>query len=364
MAWMTDRARRLRTRWAEASPRVLQASIAAGIAWALAQHLLGHERPAFAAIAAVVCLSPGIANRGRQAVALVAGVFVGGVLGVLTAHLLPGSALGIVAVTATAMMAAALYDITPVLIIQSGASAILVAAGSRLGPDASHLADAQIGLQRLGDAAIGAALGLLVSQILFTPDPARQVEDEACRLLSSLAAGLGRIAATLATRDEATARYALAQIRVAARHVGTLADASAQARRTASWSVRGRLARRRIRELVARYKHAPARLCAASLLYGEAVVRALANEPEPPPASIVVQARRVAAACAALGGEPPPADELRAFTPPPESAPSESMPPAWERCAGLAAVVEAVLDDLARPMASKESASPRRRVEA
>ena len=72
--------RRLRT---SALP-IVQCGVAAGAAWLVAHDLVGHERPFFAPIAAVISLGVSLANRTRRAVELVVGVS----LGVLVADLL------------------------------------------------------------------------------------------------------------------------------------------------------------------------------------------------------------------------------------------------------------------------------------
>ena len=62
---------------------IVQAAVAAGIAWFLAHTVLGHPQPFFAPIAAVVALAAGTGGRGTQAVQMLLGVAVGVVVGEL-----------------------------------------------------------------------------------------------------------------------------------------------------------------------------------------------------------------------------------------------------------------------------------------
>ncbi len=56
---------------------ILQTAVAASLAWTLATMVLGHERPFFAAIAAVISLGVAVGKEGRQAAELVFGVACG-----------------------------------------------------------------------------------------------------------------------------------------------------------------------------------------------------------------------------------------------------------------------------------------------
>ncbi|MCA1848345.1 MAG: FUSC family protein, partial [Actinobacteria bacterium] len=56
---------------------VVQTAVAASVAYLLAIFVLGHERPFFAAIAAVICLGVTLGQRMRRAVEMVFGVAFG-----------------------------------------------------------------------------------------------------------------------------------------------------------------------------------------------------------------------------------------------------------------------------------------------
>ncbi len=102
---------------------------AAGIAWFAAQLLFGHPTPVFAAVSAIVCLSPGLPNHVREAAGLMTGVAVGIVVGevaLLAPDTLP--VLRMVAATFFSILIASVFGAPPVVPIQAGMSAILVLA--------------------------------------------------------------------------------------------------------------------------------------------------------------------------------------------------------------------------------------------
>src|ERR1700743_3676843 len=76
-ASMLDRWRRTRGSLLLAA----QAGLGAGIAWLVAQHVIGHPHPFFAPIAAVIVLNVSVGQRLRRAVELVFGVALGILVG-------------------------------------------------------------------------------------------------------------------------------------------------------------------------------------------------------------------------------------------------------------------------------------------
>lgn len=114
-------------RWGAIWRDAMAAAVAAGLAWLLAQHLLDHPRPLFAAISAIVCLSPGLPSHFHQALGLLVGVAVGivvGEFGLLIPDTMPLLRLALVAFAA--IVTAGLFGLSPVVPIQAGVSAILV----------------------------------------------------------------------------------------------------------------------------------------------------------------------------------------------------------------------------------------------
>ncbi|WP_446218564.1 hypothetical protein [Micromonospora sp. IBHARD004] len=97
------------------------------------------------------------------------------------------------------------------------------------------------------DAAVGGLVGLLGSQVLFSPDPVRLVEAPVRGILRDTADALRTAAEALRRGSVAQARAACEQARDAHARLGELAGARAAARRVTGRTVRGsrRLARLR-----------------------------------------------------------------------------------------------------------------------
>ena len=158
---------RILGRWSEAWREALASALAAALSWVLAERLFGHQQPIFAAISAIVCLSPGIPSHTKQTVGLVLGVATGIVIGELS--LVLPNVFPLLKITLTAffaMIVAASYGQAAVVPIQAGVSAILVVA---LGP-------ATTGYVRMIDVGVGAAVGFFFSKFPLTPDPSHQAK--------------------------------------------------------------------------------------------------------------------------------------------------------------------------------------------
>ncbi len=270
---------RLTFAWRDA----LASAIAAGIAWVLAVWLLGHPRPLFAAISAIVCLSPGLPSHGRQAVGLMLGVTTGIVIGELSLLLPEGmlvpeglSLLRLASATFLSVVIAASFGQPAVVPIQAGVSAVLVLA---LGPESA-------GLTRMADVAIGVGAGLFFSQILLTPDPVRLVGVAADDLLIRLAHAFRDAAGAFAARDVVKAETALSAFSSAHGSLIALDAGIESARYAARWSIRGRLGARAVADMAARYDRRATRLYASSLLFGEALANALRKDSASTPADL------------------------------------------------------------------------------
>lgn len=102
---------------------MLQTAVAASVAYAIAIYLLGHDRPFFAAIAAVVSLGIVLGERWRRAVELVFGV----AFGLTIADLLViGSGTVQLAIVVILAMATAISFSGSLLVNQAAISALLV----------------------------------------------------------------------------------------------------------------------------------------------------------------------------------------------------------------------------------------------
>jgi Predicted membrane protein len=279
-------------------------AVAAAIAWTLAVWLLGHPHPVFAAVTAIVCLSPGLPSHGRQAVGLMLGVTAGIIVGEF-ALLVPdgwmapewASLLRLVLATFCAMVIAASFGQPPVVAIQAGVSAVLVLA---LGPTSA-------GLVRLEDVAIGVIVGLFFSQVLLTPDPVRSIDEAADGLLHHLASAYNEAGKAVRDVDPGKAQAALAIFSSAHEELVALDSGIASARYAARWSLRGRLASRAVGELAARYDRRAIRFYAASLLFGEALADVLRKSGDMPPTGLFRAVDGLAARCERLAAGDMPA---------------------------------------------------------
>jgi len=163
---------RIFLRWSEAWREALASALGAALSWFLAERLLGHPQPIFAAISAIVCLSPGLPSHTKQTGGLLLGVATGIVIGELTTALSDNipllsdniPLLKISLAAFLAMIVAASYGQSAVVPIQAGVSAMLVVA----------FGSATTGSLRMADVAVGAAVGFLFSQVLSAADQKRK----------------------------------------------------------------------------------------------------------------------------------------------------------------------------------------------
>jgi uncharacterized membrane protein YgaE (UPF0421/DUF939 family) len=176
---------------------ILHSAVAASLAWWVATEVVGHPRPFFAPISAVVTLGLTVGQRRRRAVELAIGVAVGiAIADALVAAIGTGTwQVGVV--VALAMGAATLVGGGPLLASQAGASAVLVAT---LQPP-----DGGVDFGRAVDALVGSGSALLVSSLLLPLNPRRLLRESAGPVLDQLVGALERLSEALtARRLEAT----------------------------------------------------------------------------------------------------------------------------------------------------------------
>lgn len=191
-------AARLRLR--DGSWSVGQCALAAGVAWALATQLLGHARPFFACVAAVVCLGVRASQRLRRVGELAVGVTVGVAIGDALVGEIGTGPWQITLVVGVALLAGLVLDGGPLLVSQAGLQAVFVIALPRT-PGS--------GVMRWEDALVGGAVALLVAALL-PADPWRAARRGADRSLTELARVARQTAHALRTGDPAEAAEALA----------------------------------------------------------------------------------------------------------------------------------------------------------
>jgi len=190
--------RRIRVRQGLARVRVafwpiVQAALAAGVAYGIATVVLGHTQPFFAAIAAWVCLGFSFDRELRKVAEVAAGVALGVALGDLMVHVIGSGWWQISLVMGVSALIARFVDRGPLVTIQAG-----VQAGVVVGLPASVAFNGAFG--RWTDALVGGGVALLVA--LLTPgDPRRRIRALAQQAARELALTLESVARGLRDGD-------------------------------------------------------------------------------------------------------------------------------------------------------------------
>jgi uncharacterized membrane protein YgaE (UPF0421/DUF939 family) len=197
---LSERFRRLRARM----PLLAQAALATAVAWWIAADVLGHTRPIFAPLSAIIAIGTTQVARGRRAVELVVGVAVGIAVADLVVEAIGTGTLQLFFVVLIAMAIAVLLDTGPLFVTQAGVSAALVVTVQPPGSGASG--------QRFIDALVGGVVALVISSLL-PADPLRDIRREARRVLDELEDTLRALADAVERRDLDAARALLARAR-------------------------------------------------------------------------------------------------------------------------------------------------------
>ena len=206
---------------------ILQTAVAAGVAWYLATLVLGHERPFFAAIAAVISLGLAVGQEGRRAAELVFGVACGLAIADLIVLAIGTGTVQIGVVVALAMAAAVLLGGGSLLVTEAAVSGLLVVT---LDPTTQGLSP-----DRFLDALVGSGVALAISA-LFPNDPRRMVGRAVQPIFDELIVMLGETTAALHTDDLELAEQALEKARILDARVGGLKEALAAGYGTARLS--------------------------------------------------------------------------------------------------------------------------------
>jgi uncharacterized membrane protein YgaE (UPF0421/DUF939 family) len=184
---------------------IMHTAVAASLAWLVATELLGHDRPFFAPVAAVVTLGLSVGRRRRRALEMAFGVALGILVADLLVYVIGTGTWQIAVVTALAMSAALLLGGGPLLVSQAATSAVLV---TTLQPP-----DGGISLARFLDALAGGASALLVATLLVPVDPAHVVRRSVEPVLDALSQALDSVALALERRDPDVAEEAVVAAR-------------------------------------------------------------------------------------------------------------------------------------------------------
>ena len=183
---------------------ILQTAVAASLAWFLASAVLGHERPYFAAIAAVISSGVVVGQEGRRVLELVFGVACGLAVADLLVVLIGTGTVQIGVVVALAMAVAWLLGGGPALVSEAGVTALFTV---MLDPSTSGWSP-----ERFVDALLGSAVTLGVRAV-FPSDPRRRVERAAHTVFDDLVDALRETATALRAGNLEMAEHALQKAR-------------------------------------------------------------------------------------------------------------------------------------------------------
>src|SRR5918998_752481 len=183
---------------------IVQTAVAASLAWFLASVVLGHERPYFAAIAAVISSGVVVGQEGRRVIELVFGVACGLAVADLLVVIIGPGTVQIGVVVALAMAVAWLLGGGPALVTEAGVTALFTV---MLDPSTSGWSP-----ERFVDALLGAGVALGVRAV-FPSDPRHIVERAAHPIFDDLVGALRETAAALRAGDLGMAERALQKAR-------------------------------------------------------------------------------------------------------------------------------------------------------
>ncbi|HBR1775397.1 TPA: FUSC family protein [Klebsiella pneumoniae] len=305
----------------------LATALACLLAWLLAVWLLGHEHPTFAIVSAVVCLAPGVPSHLKQARNLVIGCTFGIVMGELMwqlpdTHPLVRMSIGMF----FAILLGAAIGPAPVVPIQAGVSVALVLA---MGPESA-------GGTRLVDVLLGASVGLLFSQVLFTSNPFSDIGRSTSDFLRQIGNGLDRMLRACEVQSSKGAEAALSQLSEAQAALAALRAAVAEAQVSKRWSLRGRLNAGRLATVTQRYDRHAIRVYATSLLLAESLSRAMSHTHTPPPTVVMTYCQWLSDSCMVLARQPAvvalkESDPQACMGTPPQSTADQrhELPPEW-----------------------------------
>ncbi|MGB2567182.1 FUSC family protein [Micromonospora citrea] len=200
--WTREAAVRLRQGWLP----VVEATLAATVAWMLATRLVGHPQPFFAPAAALIVLGQARGQRMRRAVEVVLGVAAGVLVADLVVQALgPRTTWTVFTVILLTIALAVAIGASSVSVVQAAVSALYLVVVS---PPTESLVPF-----RFVDALIGGAVALVASQLVDVRRPLAPLVAEFRRTFDGMAEVLEEVAAALADRDEAAALAALDRAR-------------------------------------------------------------------------------------------------------------------------------------------------------
>ncbi|MCF0092984.1 aromatic acid exporter family protein [Micromonospora sp. MH99] len=221
---LRDRSRRVRG----IGGLALQAGLAAALSWVVAHQVLHVSQPVFAPISAVSTLAASVGQRLRRTVELIIGVTVGVLVGDLLLTVTGTGWWQLALIVVLAILIALFLAGSAAVVIQAGATAVLIAT---LSPSVRDLE-----IPRFVDALVGGAVALLVTAVLLPLSPLRVLNRAARPALDLLSAQLDATAGALADRDIARALAARTKLRENKDELRALIEATQGAREASTLS--------------------------------------------------------------------------------------------------------------------------------
>ena len=205
-------------------PPVLQSAGSAGIGYLISSEVIGHERPIFAALTAVVILGTVRGQHPRRAIEIVLGVALGLAIAEFLARGIGRGAWQLAVIGAISMVVAIFLGGGPLLVTQAGISAILVV-----------ILDPPSGIAPTWflDALVGGGVALIVSHVLFPFDPRTHVWKAAEPVFKKLVVTLNALADALEAGDSDGVSQALWRARDLDTDVRSFNDALSEGHRIA-----------------------------------------------------------------------------------------------------------------------------------
>jgi uncharacterized membrane protein YgaE (UPF0421/DUF939 family) len=214
---ITGRLHHARARLRASGRPVLQAAIAAPLAWWLATTLFGHAAPIFAPISALVAIGATVAQPWQRAAEIVFGVAFGVAVADALVKLTGHGAWQIGFMVLLAMVVAIAIGGTPTVVLQSATAAVLVASL----PSQEGIA----AFARFLDTLAGGGAALVMTLLVLPVRPLQLAHDSAAPVLDELAGTFEDIGAALGALDAAAAERALARARRTGDHWARLNEA-------------------------------------------------------------------------------------------------------------------------------------------
>jgi uncharacterized membrane protein YgaE (UPF0421/DUF939 family) len=281
--WLRIAGARLRGDWRS----VLEATVAATIAWLIARQLLDHPQPFFAPAAALIVLGQARGQRTLRAVEVVLGV-AGGVLvaDIVAQWFGPRTTASIFIIILVTLTVTVVIGASTVVRVQMAVSALYVAV-------VAPPTDAGVPF-RFVDALVGGGVALLASQLARPRNPLAALAAETRAIFEEVAAVMDAVADSLEQHDEGAARATLARARSADALIEGLRTAVSAAREDLWVDVHRR--RRLTRVVSVEEATAPLDYLVRNMRVLARAAIGLNRLPDPPPPDLIVAIRSLAVA--------------------------------------------------------------------